>query len=302
MQQQVQIDGFDRQIFVSRKDHLPSPIGGVITLLDNYTYYFTNVVDLLGDRIVCGDNTTIIGTSSENARIKSTGLVGQALITSYYSLPIRGITFEADIALNLNGAGEDNTLPFLTKALDWFGVNFSNCNTIGTIKNFSNFIASDCAFLNSQGLTFDGTIGTIGFSQNIFDAMSGGTIIVIPNTANITRRFRIIYSAFIILSGETGINFSTSAIVHTESYILDTVNFSGGGSYIVGVQYSDNKSLFSDCKGISNSASISQYYMVNNTTATTIATTNTFVKILGTTTSGLFVERFSLANNRATYL
>jgi len=41
-----------------------------------------------------------IGGSSENCRIKSTGLV-TALITSVYSLPIRNVTIEAALALDL---------------------------------------------------------------------------------------------------------------------------------------------------------------------------------------------------------
>ena len=93
-------------VYVSTKSDLPTPSAGVITLLSGYTYFFTTEVDLTGDRLVCGVNTTILGASSENCRIKSTGLVGTALITSNYSLPIRSITIEADVALNLNGDGE----------------------------------------------------------------------------------------------------------------------------------------------------------------------------------------------------
>jgi hypothetical protein len=178
-------------IFVSTTEDLPTPVNGVITLADNVTYFFTTVVDLLGDRLVCGENTTILGGSSENCRIKSTGLVGTALITSVYSLPMRGITIEANVALNLDGDGT-------TTALDWFGVNFTDCATVGTIKDYSNFIMTDCAFLNSGGLTFDGTIGTIGFSQCLFDCNATNTVFILPATLTVTRRFRIIYSSFIV--------------------------------------------------------------------------------------------------------
>ena len=115
----------DSIVFVNSKSDFPTAVAGVITLLDNYTYFITTTVDLLGDRLVCGINTTIIGGSSENCRIKSTGLTGTALITSNYSLPIRNITIEADVALNLQGDG-------VTTALDWFGVNFTDCATVGT--------------------------------------------------------------------------------------------------------------------------------------------------------------------------
>jgi hypothetical protein len=279
-------------VFVSTKSDLPSPSGGVITLLDNVTYFFTGVVDLTGDRLVCGDNTTILGGSSENCRIKSTGLVS-ALITSIYSLPMRNITIEADVALRLDGDG-------VTTALDWFGVNFTDCATIGRIANYSNFIAADSAFLNSQGLTFDGTIGTVGFSQCLFDCRTGGTAFILPATLTITRRFRLIYSSFVVLSGETGINFNASVTIPDESYILDTVNFGGGGTYLSGVGVTSNDALFINCVGIVNSAVNGQLYMQANATATTVAATNTFYKVAGTTTASADNSKFSHSDNRLT--
>ena len=107
-------------VFVDGPSDLPAAVGGVHTLADNATYFLTGTVDLNGARIVAGQNTTILGGSSENCRLKSTGLTGTALITSAYSLPMRGLTIEADVALDLDGTGTP------TAALDWFGVNFTD--------------------------------------------------------------------------------------------------------------------------------------------------------------------------------
>jgi len=282
-------------VFVDSVSDLPDPVGGVITLGDGITYFFTTAVDLNGSRIVAGQNTTLLGGSSENCSISSTGLDSStALITSGYSMPCRNITFTHGKAINLNANGVTGA------ALDWFGVNFLNCETIGTIANYNNCIFSDCGVLNSSNWTFDGTISTVGFSQCILDGRSGQTTITIPSSATITRRFRIIYSAAIALSGETAINVSTSASIPVEGYILDTVTFSGGGTYTAGVLYTDNKSLFVNCKGINNSSEIAQYYMQNNATATVI-TVNVPTKVLGTTTASSINQKFSHSNNRATY-
>jgi hypothetical protein len=251
---------------------------------------------LYGNRIVCAENNVILGASSENCRIKSTGLSSlEALITSQWTLPIRNITFEHSLVLNLNALGNAN------QALDWSGVNFTDCAEVGVVANYTNFIAGDCALLNSQGFTFDGSFGTIAFSNTLFDNRTSGTAIIIPSTTVITRRFRVTYSSFVSLSGETSINVSSSASIPTEGYILDTVNFSGGGSQIVGVDHNDNKSLFINCRGILNSGNISQYYMSSNATITDIVTQDVFVKVAGTTLAGDYVERFSLTDNRATY-
>lgn len=284
-----------RLIFVDNKLDLPDPSGGVITLADNYTYFFTTTVDLTGDRLVCGQNTTILGASSENCRIKSTGLVGTALITSEWSLPMRNITIEADVALDLDASGNP------AQALDWYGVNFTNCGTVGTIANYGNFIMTDAAFLESDGLTFDGSFDTIGFVQTLFNSAAGGTMITIPATATINRRFRIVYSAFVVGSGETGLNVSGTATIPTEGYILDTVNFSGAGTYTTGVTYSDNKALWVACRGVINSASIGFMTMQANATATTVAATSTYYKAAGTTTLESISQKFSHSSNRLTY-
>ena len=266
-----------------------------IQLKDNITYFITKTIDLKGKRLTGGQNTTIIGGSSENCRIKSTGLnASTALITSAWSLPIRNITIEHGTALNLDATANAN------QALDWFGVNFTDCAIIGTIKNYNNFVMNDSAFLNSQGLTFDGTFGTIAFGNTLFDNRTIGTSIILPATLTVSRRFRIIYSSFITLAGETGINVNASATIPDERYILDTVNFSGGGTYLTGVTNTSNKALFVACVGITNTNVNGQLYMQGNATVTTVASANVFYKVLGTTTASADNQKYLHSNNRLT--
>jgi hypothetical protein len=284
-------------VFVASKSDLPTASGGVINLASNITYFITAIVDLTGDRIVAGQNTVILGASSENCYLKSTGLSSStALITSVYSLPIRNISFTHDKVFDLDGDG-------VTTALDWFGINFVDCATVGTIKDYSNFVMGDSAFLNASGLTFDGTIGTIAFGNCLFDCSTGGTAITLASTLTVSRRFRIIYSSFVTLSGETSINVSNSATISDERYILDTVNFSGGGTYILGVNQTSNKTLFTNCVGIANTTTRGFYYMVNNTTDTPIGVSNVnvWVKALGTTTADSKNSKFTHTNNKLTY-
>jgi len=281
--------------FINSIDDFPAAITSVITLESNVTYFICSTIDLVGSRLVGSSNTTIIGGSSENCRLKSTGLSSAtALITSEWSLPMRNITIEHGTALNLDATANAN------QALDWFGVNFTDCAIIGTIKNYTNFILQDSAFLNSGGLTFDGTIGTIGATQCLFDCNASNTAIILPATLTVTRRFRITYSSFIVLSGETAIDVNASATIPTESYILDTVNFSGGGTYLAGLNHTSNDSLFINCTNITNTAVNGQLYMQGNATATVVSATNTFYKVLGTTTASVDNSKFSHSNNRLT--
>ena len=283
-------------VFVFSKNDFPAAVSNVITLDNEVTYFITTTIDLTGHRLVGGTNNALIGGSSESCILKSTGLSsGTALITSTYSLPIRNITITHGTALDLDGDGT-------TTALDWFGVNFTNCATVGTIKDYTNFIMGDSAFLNSQGLTFDGSIGTIGMNNCLFDCSTSGTALILPNTLTVTRRFRIIYSSFVVLSGETGISVDAGATIGDEKYILDTVNFSGGGTYTSGVTYTDNKALFVNCVGLTNTSTKGLMYMLNNTTNTSIgiSNVNTWVKAAGTTTAGTN-SKFTHTTNRLTY-
>jgi hypothetical protein len=288
-------------IFVGSTNDLPAPVNGIINLKDNYTYFFTTTVDLQGSRLVAGQNTTILGGSSENSRIKSTGIsTTTALLSSNYSIPLRNITLEAPYAINLDATG------YGVQALDWFGVNFTNCAKVGIISSYNNFIMLDGAFLSSQDLTFNGTTGTIGFNQCLFSADFGigGTrpILKIADTANITRRFRSTVNSFVVPSGMTAISVGNSATILDEALILDTCNFSGPGSYLDGdaTDLTGTKPLFTNNRGISNTFATGQIYMLGNTTQTSIASTDTWTKVAGITTDTGETAKFVASNNRLT--
>ena len=287
-------------LFVDNVAQLPKPVNNIITLEANKTYYFVNTLDLNGNRLVGASNTVLLGASSENSILTSTGLgVGVALFTSIYTTPIRHISFkDVDTAIDFDGTANPNEI-----ALDLTGVNFVNVPNIGSVTKASNFIFDKGAFLNSKGLSFDGTIGTIGFGNCLFSGDGlAGDILKIESTCTITRRFRIIYSSIVAFGSTVGVNVDVSATIPNESYILDTINFSGGGTYLAGVSVTDNKTLFEKCKGIENTAEVSQYYMNGNATATTIASTGVAVKASGTTTSASVTQKFTNTDNRATYI
>lgn len=295
---QLQSLDFSQLKFIESKDDFPPAVSGARTLASNTTYFIIGTVDLEGDRLIGGENSTLFGFSPEVSILKSTGFDDSngAFITTEYSLPCNLVAFHdfgteqvLDVDADGNNAG-----------YDWNGINFLNCSNVGTVANVGNFIASKLGFLNSSGMTFDGEIGTVGFDNTLFEAASGGTSLIFPATLTLTRRMRITYSAFVNLSGETGINFSASATVPDEGYILDTVNFGGGGTYITGLDSTSEKALFVNCRGIVNTATRGGYYMANNGTATNIATAGTFQKIAGTTTQTV-ARKFTHSNNRLTY-
>ena len=187
-------------------------------------------------------------------------------------------------------------------ALDWTGVNLLNVPNIGIMKDVSNFIFSKGALLGSQNWEFTGDHGTISFDNSILSGDgTAGNIIKIDALAVIERRFRIVYSSIVAFGSTIGINFDVSATVPVEAYILDTVVFSGGGTYIAGVDNTSNLTRWVNCRGVTNTAVNGQIYMHDNATATTVADSVTYVKVLGTTTVSADNEKYSMPlNNRLT--
>lgn len=284
---------------VASKADLPPASGGVITLANDTVYTFLGSIDLLGDRIVCGTGNMIRGTSSETSFLSSTGLSSDPLIYTNATLPLRDITLvDADVGIDVNSDDSGTNI-----ALDWAGVNFSGCTTSAVFGNISNFIFSIGAVLAGGSFRFEGDVDTIGIQSSLFvgDGGSGENLIELTSTANVTRRFRVIYSAFVAFGSTTAVSVDPAASILDEGYILDSCNFSGGGTYLSGVDSMDNKALFINNVGIDNSADISQYYMNGNTTATVITTQGTAVKAAGASTSSSVTSKFTNTDNRATY-
>ena len=287
---------------VCNKSDLPDAVGGVITLEPEVVYYFCGDIDLTGDRLVLGEDTCILGGSSENASLTSTGLgASDYLITTDWTFPCRHITFQnvnRAIGVNLLGASTDTNL-----ALDWTGVNFTGCAVNIRCGDIDNFIFDKGAVLGGGELQFFGDAGTIALNNSLFAGDgSAESLVRIESTANITRRFRSIYSSYVAFGSTNAITFDASATVNNEGYILDTCNFGGGSTYLVGVDHTDNKALFVNNVGITNSADVSQYYMNGNATATVIGSIGVPVKVAGTTTSASVTSKFTNTDNRATYV
>lgn len=293
----------DNFFFIEKKADLPTPVNGVITLAANATYYFTAAVDLTGDRIVASANTTILGASSENCSLTSTGLVSDYLITSDYTLPIRHITFkDVPLCISINADGQ-GAQPI---ALDWTGVNFLNCVFNVTCGQIDNFIFSKGAVLNGGVMQFLGTVGTIGIDNSLFvgSGNPNNILIEIGSSAVVTRRLRIIYSSFVVFGSTIGIETTRTSTIPTDSYILDTCNFSGGGTYLAGWGqfFTDNQPRFVNNKGITNTSPSGNMYFTNNNIETVISAQGTPTKILGTTTPNTINQKFTHSDNRLTYV
>lgn len=283
-------------IWVRGLNELPTPVDGVIYLEECFSYVFLGKIDLSGNRLECLGDVTIQGISSETSFVTSTGLpVGVPLITTAYSLPLQNITFhDVDTCLAISGSPA-------TLALDWSNTNFQNIPNVGTIGDASNFVVEFLAFLNASGLVFNGTIGTVAFSNTLFSNQNNNDTLHFTATANVFRRFRAVFNSFVTTGTGVSIFVDAAAQFPVDQFILKDNNFAGGTpTHIVGITAQDNRSDFFANKGIMNSQNFGLYFMQNNSTATTVSATNTFYKAAGATTLTTG-QRFAHSNNRLIY-
>lgn len=285
-------------VIVDSLKSLPSPINNEIFLDNNKTTYIViGEVDLEGNRI--NSSNTIInffGLSSETSSLTSSGLPGGVpLFTSNTTIKLRDITLhDVDTLFDLE---KDSIM-----ALDWDAVNIVNVPNIGVISKCDNFIFNKGVIINSKNFTFDTSVDTIAFTDSLLQGDGDpGAVISLPSTLTISRRFRMDKCAFVVFGDTIGIDVDVSAIIPVESYILTTVNFSGGGTYINGITVYDNRAVFTNSKGIPASTEIAHYYMNNNTTTTVINNLNTPVKVEGVTINSTVTQKFLITNNKAIY-
>lgn len=289
---------------VNTLNDLPTPVVGAIIIPDGAAIQFgAGTIDLGPNFLSPLGTMTIVGTSSETTTVVATGLVG-ALIRSNFTVRIRDIAFKdfggVSSVLALDGLGAADA------ALDWVAVNFVDCSDIGTVEDYANFIYAAGAWLNSAGLVLDKGFGTISIETSLVNTGAGLIGIRFLNTCIVSRRFRAIFSAFVVLAGETGIKVDDKATTfpNNQSFFLFNASFAGGGTFLDGLDETDNQVLIQNTTGIPNSSDVGHYFMTGNAVATgnAAAGVGVFVKIAGVTASGTSVSKFTQTDNKAEYV
>ena len=284
-------------------DLLPAAVGGVRTLEPSTAYYFTGEIDLEGDRIVLSDSTVLLGTSSETAVLKSTGLASTVpFITAAHGgpNPIQNLRIEGvGIAFDIDGLGGSNA------ALDWLALSIVDCGAVGTIRDITNLVVNTSAWINSGTLTLDGTIATAAWFQTLWTLPigSGATAVECPATLTITRRMRFTYSPMFVPPGCTGFNIvdRNATFPLAESLGMLFVGFSGGGTYLAGASYVDDKTVIQSTIGIPNSSPSSHVFITSNVTPTVVSSAGVYYPAAGAAQTGDYVSKFTVSSWESTY-
>ncbi len=297
--EKVKINKFkidDTITYINSLNDFPSAIGGVITLVAGNLYIITKEVDLLGSRIVCSTNNCIYGISSEISFLTSTGLgVGIPLISSAFTVNLQNISIkDVDTAFSLIAltAGQ---------VCDWKAVNIISVPNFGTIKDYSNFIYETGTFIDSAGIIFKGTFGTIGFFNSLFSNTINGTTFKFDADCVVSRRFKLFESSCVSTGTGVSIERVIGSTFPNNGIVLTSVNFSGGtSSHLVNISSDENVALFFKCIGISNSRSTGNIHYLSSVSTPLVV--NTWTKLLSNTQPSSNNSKFTtLVNNRLVY-
>jgi hypothetical protein len=290
--------------FIKTLADLPAPVGNVITLDGTVdSREFSGVVDLMGNRLLITGNYTLRGTGAESAFITSTGLPSdQWLVTTDGSadLTLKSITIQ-DVAKGVYFADGANY------SMDWLLVNFRNVAEPIRVGTASNIVLGTLGFLDgSGGVLLEGAVGTLKMSNTFGVWGTGKTAINIAATAVVTRRIIVEDSALVVTPGGVGVNVAIGATIPNAQLRVNGCNFSGGGTYLNGVDVEDAIAFFTKNTGITNSAAIGVMILHSNVTHTAIASVGVAVKAAGATVAGvaslgLVNQNFTHASNRLTY-
>lgn len=289
-------------VVVRSVSDLPTPVSNEIQLSDQITYRIVNGVDIGTNTLVMGSSTTLTGENKFADHIVYQG-TGHAIRSRDVDCLVADMHIEAP-----NGSGidfEDTVGNEKSSTVEVKGVVFHNIDDIGRVDNVAEFVMDNCTVLDTvtDGLSFEGLqFGDLLITDCVFRSYSGTGIDLGTAIFDIVHIDRCEIHIPTGTIGIAGLANSGNIGPNEVRGKLTNCNFlNDGGTNLNNITKGDIKWLF-ELLNIDNSQTIGTYLLESNTTTTTIAVTNQWTKVAGTTVAGAALERFTLsANNELTY-
>lgn len=229
---------------------LPTPVAGIITLLDNTEYFFANSVDIGTNRFIMGDNTTVYGNGSLGNSITYTGT---GILFTAIDKTIGIFDIKLTAATGTLFAFSDSTG---TKSLTLRQLNFTACLSIGSVSGFLGFtFTRNQSPSAADGLTLSGYIKAAYFDTGFFVGLTGSNDFL--DIQGATFDFFVLKNIFltqsstgVILRGDT----SSANITANGLGIISKVWNTGTSSLLAGISPYDVRWNVKDSIGSADSA------------------------------------------------
>lgn len=279
----------DNYVRVRSAADFPAPVAGVITLVAGVEYEINGTITLTSSINLNG--CTIKGEDSANDKLVYTG--GGSLFTGNKTGNLRFLTITT-------ASGSAFNIDALATAQNMIVQNcfFLSCNSIGTIAGVGGtvFFGTVAFFVNTNGITF----------QNDNNVVLNNMLWDVSNS-NIYERFIGTFNVIQLLGGDRLTSSANSAtalhiagITSLNAGSAKVIMYVGTGTYVTGTFTNAWEVEASGLNTQKDDVAGGNMY-VSTPVATTFATINTPVKILGTTISAGLFRVTNPVNNRLTY-
>ncbi|MBT3422031.1 MAG: hypothetical protein HN431_04420, partial [Bacteroidetes bacterium] len=263
----------NNHVIVKSVSDFPDAVSGVITLADNVTYEINGTVNLGSTRLVMGVSNVIHGIDKSDDKLVYTG-TGSMITSANQDFTIRTVLLYAPISgsqiFNVSGS---------TCKIQLMDNIFYGCKDLG-VFNGGDILTMNLNLITlcSDGFEIKGTQNKLYYFNNLYEANVAGTAISIPSgTFGIVQ----IQSNFIeVATGLTGLNIVGATATVGEAKIVHNF-FSGTGTYLTGVSTAYASWFFYGNTELPDSEPFGTLEIHGNTTATSIASHNTYYKASG---------------------
>lgn len=269
----------------------PAAVANVITLPDNTSYRIVGNVDLLGARLVTGNNSSIVGQVPYYSSLRSTGIANASpMITAASGFQIDNLNLIAPTIFSCYGNAATSLYSF------WRST-FSASQQIGNINGASMVSLNTCTSTPSGNVSFQGNISGVMIQSCTMKGLGGNTaaMFYLDPTLVMTGRMRFFMNNFDPGNGGTGIVVSNTAnIVQSEGLWVDSNAFEDGISEAVsGIDVTTSNKIiaFNNVNLVSSIAAGQTYLTAPNVIA--IANTVSYFKMTGVYSTGQNTTKFT---------
>ena len=266
---------------VKTASDFPTPVGGVITLANDFDYEINGIIDISPNRIVLNGSNVLYGQNPALDAIVSD--VAQPIVSGNdINFQLDKLTLENPSGSSLDLTGVSGSSVFISNCV------FNNISDFAIVNSMPLFRIRSCAIRSTpNGLQFTGTENVAEISGNLYVADSDGTAIDIGsatfNVFNLQGNY-ISIDPGVTVTFLNGLANNGNLTTEGQGTVVNNVSYGGGTAQLTGIDFNDEKWNFVGNNTVPDSTNTGSITMTSNATATTITAANTPVKVAGTTT------------------
>lgn len=261
-------------VTIASLSDFPTPVANVITLANNTTYLINGTVNIGNNRIVCGIANMFKGIDRTNDKLISTTtdamISCDSTITAKTLVTLENLTLTCSLGSILNLT----SIPGNTQNLAIISCTITACITLGILNNVNAVAIRNSAIVgpvSSNGFT----ITTSSPSTSFFFVRDSSCRNCAGTMFNFgtSKYTQIIFGRNIntILPGQTFLSGTSGGNnVSDVGKLADNI-FTGGGTYVSGINSSDPLWLWHDNTGVVNTPENNTGYATTNTDTVTIS-------------------------------